>query len=164
MICKCFVCEKTRFFVWLEASVVFLVLVWCVDILKCLWWCMPMSFECVEVCWNLLVRCVRVKWIAVVSSRERFWLHLGNFEFHEFTYSWNSCFPLKIWCRECSINTELNLAFKSSISQRNRLTQCSRMGGWELLCSGVFCCTPWNNYGLTPGVSTINWHPGVFDF
>ena len=47
----------TRFFVWLEASVVFLVLVWCVDILKCLWWRVPLGFECVEVCWDLLVIC-----------------------------------------------------------------------------------------------------------
>ena len=46
-----------RFFVWLEASVVFWVLVWCVDILKCLKWRVPMSFECVEVCWDLPVRC-----------------------------------------------------------------------------------------------------------
>ena len=46
-----------QFFVWLEASVVFWVLVWCVGILRCLWWRVPMSFECVEVCWDWLVRC-----------------------------------------------------------------------------------------------------------
>ena len=34
-----------QFFVWLEASVVFWVLVWCVGILRCLWWRVPMSFE-----------------------------------------------------------------------------------------------------------------------
>ena len=56
--------EKTELvidsLVWLEASVDFCVLVCCFEISKCLWWHRPMSFECIEVCWNLLMKCQSV--------------------------------------------------------------------------------------------------------
>ena len=66
-----------QFFVWLEASVVFWVLVWCVGILRCLWWRVPMSFECVEVCWDWLVRCFVLISVSRLSKQETVYGYLA---------------------------------------------------------------------------------------